>query len=369
MKRLIGLVVLCALVVVGCGPRTNTGVPGATGKKTIETFTPVANTKNFKEFTVSDSEYPSWATIPYACEIGLLDGRKGWLGKLELAWQVDIIEDLTTYDACVAHYGTFTTDAVCITNMDVLKPSLVRPATAILPTSTSNGADALLSTKYTTVKELAGKKIRGLPESVSDYFLGRLNEIEKLPPDSLVLENMNPDEAAVAMQTNTEENVVIWEPYTMQTLVKNPKAKVVANSSVIKGEIIDMIVVGNDSLAKEGGKAFACCLIDTYYTVNKLLDDPDTRNEALTGLGAKFSTLKAAEMEQVTTRCEFYGTPEKGLQVFGASNLNANMPKVIDFCVNRKYVASKPTYGIKQADARVNFDTQYIETVVQSWKK
>ena len=95
-------------------------------------------------FTLAWSEYPSWSAFGVAHEYRIIDGRRGRLGPVEKKWGVDIALKEADYDTCIVLYGAGQCDAACLTNMDSLAPSLSRPSVAILPTSTSDGADACI---------------------------------------------------------------------------------------------------------------------------------------------------------------------------------------------------------------------------------
>ncbi len=128
-------------------------------------------------FTLAWSEYPSWSVFGVAHEQKLIDGGEGKLGPIEEKWGVDIVLKEVEYDTCITMYGSGTCDAVCITNMDILSPSLGRESVAILPTSTSFGADACVVVGIDDVKELRNHKVYGLDKSVSEYCFVRNLEI------------------------------------------------------------------------------------------------------------------------------------------------------------------------------------------------
>lgn len=362
MKPLVSLCLMVALFVAGCsksnGPAevSNSGAINTPALQKIPTF------------SLTTSEYPSFSVFAHAVATGLINPEKGELGDLEKKWGVDLVAPnmVVSYDECIKQYGNLTCDASCITNMDILNPALSRPTTVLCTLSTSAGADQALSTKYASLKEAAGKEIMGLPQSVSEYMLARAAEHEGLNPDDFKLTNMGPQEAASAMVTGSKDTIVVWEPDAMNTLKKNKSAKIIASSAVMPGEIIDMLVMGNDSLTKPGGAAFANMLVDTYYTVNRRLNDPKTKEETLVGLGEKFCTLTGPEMADVLTRCQFYGTPERALEIYDSKYITEKMNKVVGFCVHRAIVPSAPSFGVNKSDARLNFDTQFILTVQKS---
>jgi NitT/TauT family transport system substrate-binding protein len=343
--------------VTGCGksgaPPADSGGAGGSGPVPV--------------FSLAWSEYPSWSTFGVAHVTKLIDGREGRLGPIELKWNVDIVLKEAEYDPCLALYGAAQCDAVCITDMDALNPALTRPSVVILPTSTSDGADAcIVVDTITDVKQLKGKKVYGLARSVSEYCFVRNLEVLGEKEADYQFSNMDPGAAAVAMQQKQAgiEAIVVWNPFVLETLNKRPDTRVLFDSSKIPNEIIDTVVVAQSSLDKPGGAEFACAVIETFYAVNRRMADPGTRDPTLVALGEKFSHLDLASMKKVVEQTKFYGTPAEGLAVLTGPNLPGIMEKVVAFCVSHEITASAPKvgYGSRQeaADAVLRFDPTYI---------
>ncbi len=322
-------------------------------------------------FTLAWSEYPSWSVFGVAHEKKLIDGDAGKLGRLEEKWGVDIVLKQADYEPCLQMYGSGACDAVCITNMDVLTPALGRKSVAVLPTSTSVGADACIVVGINDVKQLRGRKVHGLSKSVSEYcFVRNLEKLGEKESD-FQFTNMDPGEAAKAMQTDQKDYqaIMVWNPFVLQTLKLRKDAKVLFDSSTIPGEIIDMVVIGKDSLGKPGGRAFSCAVIDTYYELNKMLEDKTTGNDTLVALGAKFSSLGLDEMKKVVEQTRFYKTPKEGMDVFKGEQLQKTMTTVVDFCVSHDIVKKKPSIAYTAAqDAQLVFDASMIDEVQKKTK-
>ena len=317
-------------------------------------------------FTLAWSEYPSWSVFGVADEAGLINKDEGAQGPIEEKWGVDIVLQEADYDTCLTLYGSSTVDAVCMTNMDSLAPALGRNSVAILPTSTSDGADACIVVGIESIDELAGKDSHGLEKSVSQYMFERNLELAGKNPQDYPFKNMDPAAAAQAMQTSQDNiaSIVVWNPFLLQTLRTRAGSKVVFDSTSIPEEIIDMVVMGKDALAKPGGEDFACAVIDTFYEMNKLLADPDKGDETLVALGAKFSSLPLDDMKVVVEQTRFYKTPDAAIELFTKDSFqNDTMPRVVDFCATHDIVASKPTVGYGDTSVQLNFDTSYIEKV------
>lgn len=320
------------------------------------------------KFTLAWSEYPSWSILDVASEMGLINGEEGKLGPIEQKHNVDIKLDQQSYDTCITLYGTSKADAVCITNIDVLGPAASRKSVAILATSTSNGADACISA-LPSVDALAGISTHGLEKSVSQFCFDRC--LEKLGKNlkDYPFANRDPELAAQTFQAKTKDvqAIMVWNPFVMQTLVTRPDSKVLFDSTSIPEEIIDMVVIASDSLKKPGGKAFAAAVAETYYEINKKLNDPVTRDRTLKGIGQKFAQLSLEEMTKVVQQTRFYSEPKEAIALFGSEKFQKEtMPVVSKFC--EKYgLTTKPTtisYGT--GEGMLDFDVSYMKAAAEA---
>lgn len=355
-------------------PAKPTGAAASTGATAAPAPAPAtpAASGPAPSFSLAWSEYPSWSVFGVASDRGLIDGAKGKLGPIEKKYNVDIELKQADYDPCLQMYGSGATDAVCITNMDALNPALSRKSVLILPTSTSNGGDALIAVGVTDIKQLRRPKaVFGLAKSVSEYAFVRALQVKGEDPAQYDFRNMDPGAAAQAMQTRQKdiEAIMVWNPFVLQTLNVRPDAKVIVDSSVIPGEIIDAVVIARESLSKPGGDRFAKALIESYYEVCKMMADPKTADATFVALGAKFSSLDAAQMRKVCTQTLFYDTPAKGVEVVQGEAIKATMNKVVDFCIKAEIVPKKPliAYGPfgTHADADLTFDPTFMEAVAK----
>jgi len=346
--------VLMLAIVAGCNSKSATTDGAGGGEQAAPSF------------NLAWSEYPSWSVFGVADKYGIINKGEGEMGPVEKKWGVDIVLKETDYDTCINLYGTSQIDAVCITNMDILSPALGRESVAIMPTSTSDGADAVITVGIDDIDGLQGKPSYGLEKSVSQYMFERNLEILGKDPAEFPFKNMDPAAAAQAMQTNQEniESIVVWNPFVLQTLRTRDGSKTLFDSTAIPEEIIDMVVMGRDSLSKPGGDDFACAVIDTFYEVSKRLADPDKGDETLVSLGEKFSSLPLEDMKIVVEQTKFYKTPDAALALFGGQTFQSTtMPKVVKFCVDQEICTSEPTVAFGGGGAQLDFDPTYIKKV------
>jgi NitT/TauT family transport system substrate-binding protein len=344
---------------------------GATTGATVSTPPPDAEA-SAPTFSLAWSEYPSWSGFGVAHEMGLINGKEGEMGPLEKKHNVDIVLREADYDTCIQMYGANRVDAAALTNMDSLPSSLGRRTVAVLPTSTSFGADAILTTKdITELAQLKDKKTYGLALTVSEYTFARNLQLKGLNPDEFTFSNMDPAAAATAMQQKQPgyDAIVVWNPFVLETLRKRDDVHVLADSTAIPGEIIDLIVVGQDALDKPGGDRFAAALIEAFYAVSDKIEAPDSRDATLVALGAKFSKLDAESMKTVVDQTRFYKTPGDATGLFGGDDLKQKMELATAFAVSRGIVKASPTlgYGSKAdaPDAQFRFDPTYLNQVQQ----
>lgn len=315
-------------------------------------------------FSLAWSEYPSWSVFGVAHEKGLLNKAEGELGSIEKELGIDVVLVQADYEACLSQYANSTVDAVCMTNMDALAPATGRDSVAVLPTSTSAGADACIAVGIDSLEDLKGTPTYGLEMSVSQYAFERGLEAEGADPSEYEFRNMDPANAALAMQTGDAEikSIMVWNPFVLQTLRDREGSKRLFDSKAIPEEIIDMVVVGKDSLGKPGADKFVQAVLKAFYKVNEMIDAPDTHDETLTALGEKFSSLGVEDMEVVVQETVMYKTPADGAALFEkASFQSETMPAVVDFCVSHNIVEEKPTVGFGDPAAQLNFDASYMK--------
>lgn len=319
-----------------------------------------------------------------AGKAGLINPKKGGEpGSLEKKWGVDIVLEVKDYDPCLALYGSGTVDAVCMTNMDALNPALGRSSTAIMPTSTSYGADKIIAIGWDdtlrfedqlemaphVAKFLKGKKCYGLAKSVTEYSWVRGLERMGLDPKKFAFVNLEPAAAATAMQTGSNDVQVIgvWNPYALQTLRTQKKARVVFDSRLIREEIIDMVVVANASLEKKGGQDFACCVCDVFYEVSRRLasDKAWVSDATFKALGADFSNLGVEDMKLCCKETQFYSTPADGIKLFDDARFQNTMKIVVSTCQKIGVLddGKSPTLGYNNKDTQLNFSTEYMKLV------
>lgn len=368
----IALIVGVSLAVIFTGCNNGTQPAGTTtGGTTVVATLPIAASvstpKGTPLFSHSYSEYPSWSVFGVAGDCGLIDPAAGKMGKLEVKHGVDIELRLLDYDTCMLQYGTSKCDATCITNIDVLKYSLSRTSTATLVTSTSFGADALIAAGVNSLEDLKGQKIYGLDKSVSQYVFIRGCEKKGLNPKDFLFTPRDPGAAAQNFQLRDPDvkAIMVWNPFKLESMRKRNDAKNLLDSTDVANEVFDMVVVANDALNREGGKNFAKCLSDVSYTVNRMMNDPETADATFVALGVKFSSLGLEDMKLCCKETKFFHRPELGVAVFQGSDLPKAMTEVVRVCKEMEMITDEPKIGYNDSSAQLNFTTEFMSLRVQ----
>jgi NitT/TauT family transport system substrate-binding protein len=194
-------------------------------------------------------------------------------------------------------------------------------------------------------------------------------------PADYKFQNRDPEQAAQALQTGASKVGQVWNPFTLQTLRKKKDAHILFDSTSIPGEIVDMVVMDNQTLSKPGGNLAAKCVCDVYYSVcDKLKASGTTSDDTYVALGDQFSSLGLEDMKlcadmssvadpnkKITTR--FYDTPALGATVFQSEHLVPIMVHVVRWAKVRQLITDAPTttYAGETGPSALKFDPQYMQ--------
>lgn len=361
MKRFacLGLLMM-AMAIIGCGGKNAAqNDPVDSGKRNA----------TLPAFSLSVSEYPSWSTYMTAGKVGLINPEQGGKhGELEAKYGVDVVLNVVDYDKCIELFGSGASDAVCITNMDVLPIAVSRKSTAICPTSTSVGADQCIVNGVNDIDDLKNHQIHLLTKSVSEYTVFRCLEKQGKNFRDYKVKHYAPEAAATALESNSPDvkAICVWNPFALNVTKKNKDAKILFSTDTIPEEVVDMVVVANEVLQKDRGKEFAKCLCDVFYRVNQRLENSDTADETLQMLGEDFSDLPVDDMRLVVKETRFYKTPEAGTALFASDKFKDTMKTVIRVCQEIEVLGKEADslaigYNTASSDEyNLTFDPQYM---------
>ena len=278
------------------------------------------------EFKVAWSIYAGWMPWGYLESSGIMDK---WADKYEIDVEIvqinDYIESINQYTA-----GAF--DGVTATNMD----SLSIPSgggvdtTALIVGDYSNGNDAVIVKGDRDLGSLAGKPVNLVELSVSHYLLARaLDQIGMSEADLGGVINTSDADMVAAFQTDDVEAVVTWNPL-VSTILEDPSASKVYDSSDIPGEIIDIMFVNTQTLADN--PAFGKALTGAWYELMGLMaaGDEAALSEMAEAAGTDLEGYKA----QLDATAMFYD-PAEAVAFVESDALKTTMVSVAEFLFDK----------------------------------
>jgi len=150
-----------------------------------------------KAFKLCWSIFAGWMPWGYAASEGIM---QKWADKYGIRVEISEVPD---YVGSIERYSAGEFDACSMTNMD----SLTIPAaagvdsTALIIGDFSNGADAiLLRGPGLTLKDLKGKTVLLVENSVSHYLLSRALEWALLKPEDVTIQHVSDTQIAEAFR-------------------------------------------------------------------------------------------------------------------------------------------------------------------------
>ncbi|WP_417908786.1 putative urea ABC transporter substrate-binding protein [Candidatus Electronema sp. PJ] len=314
------------------------------------------------------SHYTGWEPWAYIQESGIMDkwAKKYGLDKVEIVLVNDYVESINLYTS-----GQF--DGCVMTNMDALTIPAVGgvDSTALIVGDFSNGNDGVVAMNGSSVKDLAGRKMRIVQLSVSHYLLTRALDMNGMKEKDLTLINTSDADIASIFASEAEKDpkaaVTTWNPLLMQ--VRNVKgANLVFDSSQIPGEIIDCLVV--KSSAPETLKK---ALTGAWYEAMAKMSSPAGSKEALEAMAKSAGGTLAEFKAQLKTTKMFY-TPAEAAAFAAGEQVKKTMDYVRSFSFDHglygEGAPSKDLVGIAfpdgsvlgdKANVKLRFDKTYMQ--------
>lgn len=277
------------------------------------------------DFRIAWSIYVGWMPWGYLEDSGIMDK---WADKygidVEIVQINDYVESINQYTA-----GQF--DGVSATNMDTLSiPSGGGvDTTALIVGDFSNGNDAII-VKDGGLEDLAGKSVNLVELSVSHYLLARgLDSVGLSEADLDGVINTSDADMIAAFAADDVEAVVTWNPL-VSSILEEPNATKLFDSSDIPGEIIDLMVVNTETLA--ANPDFGKALTGAWYEVMGLMAAGD--EEVLTALAEASGTDLAGYNAQLAST-EMFFDPADAVAFTTAADLPGTMVSVAEFLFDK----------------------------------
>ncbi|HAU66144.1 MAG: hypothetical protein UT30_C0002G0056 [Candidatus Uhrbacteria bacterium GW2011_GWF2_39_13] len=382
----LGFAVVLALY-AGCtkneNPNTSVSASATQGDHYEKTQTPAGT----PVFTIAWSPYTSWSALASAETFGYLDNRQGYQGEYERQNSVDIVFQRLDYVPSFGVYGAGTVDGLTITNTDAFAVAMERKKSsgdatvAVFPTSWSKGADKILvEDELKTWADLSGVPVKGAELSVTQYLFWRacqVNGVEAQYGSTYMFENLDPVVGSpqfAGKQDSSFRAFGGWSPETFTVLDRrngdedkgNDVIDLFNSSMIGEYEITDMLVMGQKALDREGGSGAVKALAAAMQAMTDRTNNPAQQAETYKAISPNFNDLDNGAIGRSMELTRMLG-PKDAVTVFDGTQFRGNMPKVQEFSLVHKLVASVDdvpmAWGTKtdQPTALLRFDTSYVK--------
>ncbi|MBW9271026.1 MAG: putative urea ABC transporter substrate-binding protein [Candidatus Thiodiazotropha sp. (ex. Lucinisca nassula)] len=275
-------------------------------------------------FKICWSIYVGWMPWAYGADQGIVNK---WADKYGIDIEVvqinDYIESINQYTA-----GEF--DACTMTNMDALTIPAAGgvDSTALVVGDFSNGNDGVVLKGKEKLADIKGQKVNLVELSVSHYLLARGLESVGLSEKDLTVVNTSDADMVAIYGTDDVTAVATWNPL-LSEITSMPNSTKVFDSSMIPGEIIDLLVINTETLKANPklGKA----LVGAWYEIMSVMSGSDKAGiDAKTHMATASGTDLAGYEAQLASTEMFY-TPAAALELTNSEKLLATMEHVANF--------------------------------------
>ena len=318
-----------------------------------------ATAQDKTDFRVAWSIYVGWMPWGYLEESGIMDK---WAEKygidVEIVQINDYVESINQYTA-----GAF--DGVSATNMDTLSI----PSGGGVDTKALIVGDAVIVKGDGDLMSLKGKPVNLVELSVSHYLLARaLDSVGMKESDLASVINTSDADMIAAFTTPDVEAVVTWNPL-VSSILEEPGATKLFDSSDIPGEIIDLMVVNTETLA--ANPAFGKAMAGAWYEVMAQMAAGD--EAVLTAMAEASGTDLAGYKAQLASTEMFYD-PAAAVSFTQSPALPETMVNVAGFLFDKGILGegapSADFVGVAYPDGTITgdennvkfrFDTTYMQ--------
>jgi len=324
-------------------------------------------------FTVGWSVYAGWNPYFYMAKSGIL---KKWADKYGIVIKVQRFDYAASLDAFVGK----NIDACTMTNMEALDMPAAAgiDSTALIVGDYSNGNDAVLARNNLTLAQLPGKHIMLVQKTVSEYLLERamdLNGLGAQIPQLKLVNTSDSDLVGAFLGNQSNQVAVTWKPLVSQILAQGGNVKPLFDSSKIPGEIMDLLVVRTDVLARPDGVKFAKAITGAWYeTVGQLAGG---QAAAIKGSADASGDSVASYKDQLKTTYLF-SSAKSAADFADSPSIKQKMELVRQFCFRHQLlgqgISSVNDVAIRYPDGsvqgkqdrvRFRFDSSYMKMAEQ----
>jgi NitT/TauT family transport system substrate-binding protein len=322
-------------------------------------------------YKIAWSIYVGWMPWGYAQDSGILDKWASKYGiEIELVQFNDYVESINQYTA-----GEF--DGCTMTNMDALTIPAAGgvDSTALIVGDFSNGNDAIVLKDAQTLADIKGQNVNLVELSVSHYVLARALSSVGLSERDVRVVNTSDADMVAAFTSSDVTAVVTWNPL-LGEIKSMPAANTVFDSSMIPGEIIDMMVIKTETAQADPrlGKALTGAW---YETMTLMANGGEAADAARTAMAEASGTDLAGYNAQLAATQMFYD-PAPAVEFVRSPVVQETMEKVAEFSFDHGLLGEgAPDSGVvgiaypsgkisgSSGNVKLRFDDTYMDLAAQ----
>ncbi|KZX78605.1 lipid kinase [Oleiphilus sp. HI0009] len=317
-------------------------------------------------FKICWSIYVGWMPWAYGAEQSIV---KKWGDKYGIDIEVvqinDYIESINQYSA-----GEFA--ACTMTNMDALTIPAAGgiDSTALVIGDFSNGNDGIVLKGKDSLADIKGQNVNLVELSVSHYLLARGLETVGLTEKDLTVVNTSDADMVAVYGTDDVTSVATWNPL-LSEIEAMPNSTKVFDSSMIPGEIIDLLVINTETLAANPDLGRA--LVGAWYEIMGLMSGSDDAATSAKTYMAEASGTDLTGYEAQLASTEMFYTPAQALELTNSDALVSTMENVAEFSFKHGLLGEgapdagfigiempKGTFG-DASNVKFRFDPSYMQ--------
>lgn len=317
-------------------------------------------------FRLAWTIYVGWMPWDYGAASGIV---KKWADKYDIDIEIvqvnDYVESINQYTA-----GGF--DATVMTNMDALTIPAASgvDSTALIIGDFSNGNDGVVLKGNKTLADIKGQNVNLVELSVSHYLLARALQSVSMSERDVKVVNTSDSDLVAAFTTDDVTAVTTWNPLLSEISVM-PNSTKVFDSSMIPGEIIDLLVVKSKTLQNNPklGKA----LTGAWYEIMATMQGSDKKALAARSMMAEASGTDMQGYDAQLASTKMFYQAKDAVAFNNSRKLGKTMAKVAEFSFEHGLLGEgapdaefigietpKGVYG-NTANIKLRFDPTYMQ--------
>ncbi|TEW55297.1 lipid kinase [Psychromonas sp. RZ22] len=323
------------------------------------------------KFRLAWTIYVGWMPWDYGNASGII---KKWADKYDIDIEIvqvnDYVESINQYTA-----GGF--DATVMTNMDALTIPAASgvDSTAVIIGDFSNGNDGVVLKGKKTLADIKGQNVNLVELSVSHYLLARALESVSLTERDVRVVNTSDADLVGAFTTNDVTSVTTWNPL-LSEITAMPNTSKVFDSSMIPGEIIDLLVINTETL--NDNPKLAKALTGAWYEIMETMQGNDKKAIDARTMMAEASGTDLAGYDAQLASTKMFFKPQDAVAFNNSAELKNTMGKVAEFSFEHgllgegasdaKFIGVETPSGIygNKQNIKLRFSPLYMQMAVDN---